>query len=125
LTGSLPTFIFCLRQEAMRRPHHAAITRLAILLLLVSIMGDMGDSYCEPVPVSTEARLTAPQESAAADPCAEGCVADCFCCSHPVPALREQGVGSFHSTLNAWPQIVPLLAAGVPRAVEHVPLRLS
>jgi hypothetical protein len=106
----------------------AAVTvrAMAAILLLVSIAADLaGDSRCHPVSsaasgTSVSTSVTSPDE----DPCAEGCVPDCYCCS----VLSR--TSTFRLTAADQPFVVmaapaePAVASGVAAALYRPPLSI-
>ncbi|HYN04563.1 MAG TPA: hypothetical protein VE359_19085 [Vicinamibacteria bacterium] len=102
--------------------------RLMVLLLVVVVCADVTlDAACDPIripgPASAAAAFSADNETP--DPCAETCVADCFCCSRSEtagPALALPGLTALAQAASLDPAFVPAVVRPVP---QPPPLALS
>jgi hypothetical protein len=58
------------------------LPRIVALLVLATVVADLGNASCDPIPrPNDQANLFSPQPAQDDDPCAAFCVPDCFCCS--------------------------------------------
>ncbi len=98
-----------------------AVRAAAALLVLFAIAAEVvADARCHPVPSArVPAAVLGSAPSASPDPCKDGCVPDCYCCSQGVtrgPAVLTLGAGLVSAML-------PLLPAASPTGVHPVPYR--
>lgn len=106
------------------------VNACAALLVLLTITADiLADSRCHPpARVHGPAALAGPSSlppSTERDPCATGCVPDCYCCSQSVtrgPAILPPDAGPVMPTL---PLLIPAAPAGVRPVPYRPPLRLA
>jgi hypothetical protein len=101
-----------------------AVRAAAALLLLVSIAADLAsDSRCHPLR-TLEATASVSSADAADDPCSDGCVPDCYCCSvvSPTSVFRLADADQPFVVLAA--PVEPAGAPGVAAAPYRPPLAL-
>jgi len=98
---------------------------MAAALLLSTILLDLPDAWCDPLPIQPdEASMSVPMP-ADADACDEVCVADCFCCSNPLPAVEAALLERPEAPAGAREVLVDSTAAGFTALPEHIPISRS
>jgi len=71
-----------LRSRRARLAASRSLRALAALLLLLTIAADLAaDSRCHPISRVEAGTSVSAAETSDEDPCADGCVPDCYCCS--------------------------------------------
>jgi hypothetical protein len=96
--------------------------RIPAILLLATIVGDLPDAWCDPLPLQEDRPGLSPPEAEAPEACNEVCVPDCFCCSSTVPAIRPMQIERpAHPVEGRW-LLVLSVASGFPSLPDHVPI---
>jgi hypothetical protein len=94
----------------------------AALLLLVSIAADLAsDPRCHP-PGTLEATASVSSAETADDPCSDGCVPDCYCCSVLSPTSIFRLTDADQSFVVLAAPLEPAGAPGVAAALYRPPL---
>jgi len=101
--------------------------RVLACLFVCAIMADLAlDGSCDSVSISTgSSSILAPDGAGAPDPCANGCVPDCFCCSQSVTrgrAVLPPDAGPATLTVSIPTNPAP---TGVRPVPYHPPLNLA
>jgi hypothetical protein len=99
--------------------------RLAAALLQSTIVFDLPDAWCDPLQIQPGVTSMSFPQPRDADACDDVCVADCFCCSTPLPALEPTLVARPEAPAETRDALVDATAAGFTTLPEHIPIRRS
>jgi len=101
------------------------LARILALAVLATVVADLGDASCDPLPTPGDDPALFSPVPAHDDPCAGFCVPDCFCRASLLVA-REQVLtaesGQSENTSPAPPDRVSIGASPIP---DHPPRLLS
>lgn len=98
------------------------LTRCVALVFLGLITVDLADSWCDaPRGVAVQQRIAPSTDAASFDPCANGCVPDCFCCS-TAPEAWTYALSYQAETVRLATSVPPGVAVGVQSLPYHPPL---
>jgi hypothetical protein len=120
---------FAKRAERVQRIWNA-VRLVAAVLVLSSIAADVvADARCHPAVRTSAATGTSAADSAGSahrqDPCSNGCVPDCFCCSTLSPSPLPPRVGAVGLAVSIDVPAAPQYQTGVHPLPYRPPLAHS
>jgi len=101
------------------------VMRLAAILLLALIGGDLADAGCDPLGIHPESASFNVPFIPVGDSCGEFCIPDCFCCARTLPARSAFVIWKAEVLLD--PPMLPACrsVAGFSTIPDHVPITLT